>query len=134
MARLGVPLRVLVAGTEWSIEYKTADEVRGLKECSGFADAAATQIVVRSDLSPERQRETVVHEIAHAAFEESACAAEVAVRPCRCCGKRRTAKEALALEEALVRQWIPCLLAALENAGIVTVHRPKPARRKHGKR
>lgn len=134
MARLGVPLRVLVAGTEWSIEYKAADEVPGLKECSGFADAAATQIVVRSDLSPERQRETVVHEIAHAAFEESACAAAVAVRPCRCCGKRPTAKEALALEEALVRQWIPCLLAALENAGIVTVHRPKPARRKHGKR
>lgn len=134
MARFVRPTYVVVAGTRWSIAYAGEDEDSALRGCSGYANAAATQIVISSNLSPERQRETVVHEIAHAAFEESACAVAVAERPCRRCGKRPTAKEALALEEALVRQWIPCLLAALENAGIVTVHRPKPARRKHGKR
>ena len=38
-------------------------------------------------------------------------------------------KRRLALEEAPVTM-DTCLLAALENAGIVTVHRPKPAMEK----
>ena len=56
---------------QWFMLERT--RIVALRGCPGMP-AAATQIVIRADLSPERQRETVVHEIAHAAFEESACA------------------------------------------------------------
>ena len=87
------------------------DEDSALRGCSGYANAAATQIVIRADLSPERQRETVVHEIAHAAFEESACAVAVAEHPCRCCGKRPRPKRRWRWRKPLCDNgYLACLL------------------------
>lgn len=91
----------------------------------GDCDFRRTLIRYESRASAARQEEIVTHELVHAALAESGALYDLEAM-------LSLSADRVEMQEVIARQLVPCLLAALHDAGIVQLSGPDPGRREGG--
>jgi hypothetical protein len=102
-----LPKSVLVGATRYDVrpaKLKPEDE--------GDCDMRGTLIRYDAGASPARQTEIVIHELTHAALAESGAIYDLEAMLSLSADRQE-------MQEVIARQLVPCLLAALHNAGII---------------